>query len=120
MRRHAYALSFALFLLVAAVGCGNPMKRDPANVFPGSDAYVKRVKSFKISPPEAYEIALAKAKAENKMQFLSRRPTVIVKRWYVFSLPQSSGADLQGFHVNGDSGEVKFVSEKKTIPHSKR
>ena len=117
--RHPFATLFVTVLLLSLfAGCG--IKRTPANLFPGSDDYDKRVKSFKITPPEAYQIALDAAKSENKMQFLSRRPTVLVKRWYVFSMPQASGANLQGFHVHGDTGEVKFVSEKKTIPHNKR
>lgn len=118
MRQSKFMIFAAALLLLAVTGCG--IKRAPANVFPGSEDYATRIKGFKISPPEAYELALKKAREENKMQFLSRRPTVVVKRWYVFSLPQASGANLQGFHVHGDTGEVKFVSEKKTIPHSKR
>lgn len=119
MHRNAVML-FLVAIMLFAAGCGNPIKRDPANVFPGSEEYTKRVKSFKVNPAEAYDIAHNAAKAENRMQFLSRRPTAIVKRWYVFSMPQPSGASLQGYHVNGDSGEVKFVSEKKTIAHNKR
>lgn len=109
---------FILFVLAAASGCG--FKRAPGNVYPGSDDYEKRVQSFKISPDEAYALALESARADNKVQFLSRRPTVIVGRWYIFSMPRASGASLQGYHVNGDSGKIKFVSEDKVIQHSRR
>lgn len=107
-------LSLVFAVMLSVLGCG-PIKRQPANVFPGSDAYDKRVAAFKIKPAQAYEIALEAAKTDNRLQFLSRRPTVIVKRWYVFSMPQGSGASLQGYHVNGDSGEVKFMNEKKSV-----
>ncbi len=115
MRHHAFWLFPALVVVLLAAGCGNPIKRDPANVFPGSDAYAKRVQSFKYSPAQAHDIALDKAKQDNNLQFVSRKPTAIVKRWYVFSLPQGSGASLRGYHVNGDTGEVKFMKEEKTI-----
>lgn len=118
MRRYAYWMIAAL-ACIALAGCGNPIKREPANVFPGSPAYDKRVASFKITPQQAYDIARESAQTNNRMQFLSRRPTVIVKRWYVFSMPQGSGASLQGFHVNGDNGQVKFVNEKKTVQNTR-
>ncbi len=120
MRRYSVPVFALIFALLLCLGCGNPIKRPPANVFPGSDEYIKRVDSFKITPPQAYERALAAAQRDNKLQFLSRRPTVIVKRSYVFSMPQPSGASLQGYHVNGDTGKVKFMSENKTIQHSAR
>lgn len=120
MRRSFVWLFPALLVVVMAAGCGNPIKREPANVFPGTESYVKRVDSFKISPSQAYDIALDQARTDNKLQFLSRRPTVVVKRSYVFSMPQPSGASLQGYHVNGDTGAVKFMEEKKTIAHNKR
>ncbi|MCC8189384.1 MAG: hypothetical protein LIP77_01940 [Planctomycetes bacterium] len=118
MQRHLLLVAVFAGLVTLLPGCG--IKRQPANVFPGSDSYIKRVESFKITPTEAYALALDAARSENKMQFLSRRPTVIVKRWYVFSMPQASGANLQGYHVHGDTGEVKFVNDKTVIPHSKR
>ncbi len=102
-----------MFVLVA--GCGNPLKRPPANVFPGSKEYEDRVATFKITPKQAYDIAHEEAVTDNKLQFLSRKPTVVVKRWYVFSMPQGSGAQLQGYHVHGDSGEVRFHAEKRTV-----
>ncbi len=112
--------SFALLASILLAGCGNPLKRPPANVFPGSEEYAKRVETFKISPSQAYDIAHEAAVTDNKMQFLSRRPTVIIKRSYVFSMPQQSGASLRGYHVNGDTGEVKFMEENKSIPHARR
>lgn len=117
-----YAVSTLPLICLAALiaGCGNPIKRDPANVYPGSEQYAKRVESFKITPEQAYEIAHSAAETENKLQFLSRRPTVVAKRWYVFSMPQPSGASLQGYHVNGDTGAVKFEAEKKSVEHTKR
>lgn len=109
----------SLLLLVAAAlfsaGCGNPVKRPPRNVFPGSEPYLARVKEFKISPAQAYEIARGEAETDQRLQFLSARPTVIARRWYVFSMPQGQGASLNGYHVNGDNGDVKFINEKKTV-----
>ena len=120
MFRNFSVLLVMVFICLAASGCRNPVKRAPANAFPGSAEYDKRVSSFKITPNQAYSIAEEEARTDNRMQYLSRRPTVIVKRWYVFSLPRASGADLQGYHVNGDTGAVKFVNDKTVIPHSKR
>lgn len=112
--------ALAVLATIALAGCGNPLKRPPANVFPGSEEYAKRVDTFKISPSEAYSIAHEAASTDNNLQFLSRRPTVIVKRTYVFSMPRQSGASLRGYHVNGDTGAVKFMEEDRIIPHSKR
>ncbi|MCC8109676.1 MAG: hypothetical protein LIQ30_11675 [Planctomycetes bacterium] len=102
-------------LAVLITGCGNPIKRPPANVFPGSKEYEDRIATFKITPKQAYDIAHEEAVTDNKLQFLSRKPTVVVKRWYVFSMPQGSGASLQGYHVHGDTGEVRFHAEKRTV-----
>ncbi len=110
---------FAAAALCMLVGCGNPLKRDPNNVFPGSAEYDRRIAAFKYSPSEAYEIAHETAEEDNKLQFLSKKPTVISGRWYVFSMPQGSGAELQGYHVNGDNGNVKFVSQRRTVTAAK-
>lgn len=111
-------LGICLSLCCAAfTGCG--IKRPPQNPFPGSEEYDDRIATFRISPGEAYEIAREEAEYDNKLQFLSKRPTVINKRWYVFSMPQASGASLQGYHVHGDTGEVKFVSEKRTVTNTR-
>ncbi len=106
-----------VFVLAAVLfcGCGNPLKRPAANVFPGSAEYETRVADLKISPEEAYEIAYAQAKKEGKLQFLSRRPTVLAKRTYVFSMPQPSGASLHGYHVDGRRGTVRFVTDKTVV-----
>ncbi|MDR2392012.1 MAG: hypothetical protein LBE84_10095 [Planctomycetota bacterium] len=105
-------LAFPVILLALILsGC----RRPPANVFPGTSPYEERVAKLKINPVEAYEIALKQAKTDNRVQFVSRRPTVLVKNWYVFSLPQDSGASLQGYHVNGNTGEVKYMGEKKSV-----
>ncbi len=101
--------------LVLLIGCGNPLKRDPTHVFPGSAEYDRRVSAFKFTAREAYEIAHDAAEEENRLQYLSKKPTVIAGRWYVFSMPQGTGAELQGYHVNGDSGDVKFVNQKRTV-----
>ncbi|MDR1535919.1 MAG: hypothetical protein LBU64_12640 [Planctomycetota bacterium] len=101
--------------LVAAVFVFAGCRRPPANAFPGTSAYEERVAKLKIGPAEAYRLAREQAETDNRIQFVSRRPTVLVKRWYVFSLPQASGASLQGYHVNGDTGEVKYAGEKKSV-----
>jgi hypothetical protein len=115
--RRTYWVSLAAVVVALGVfaGCGNPLKRDSANVFPGSEAYEKRIKSFDLDPVEAYEIALEQAEEDNRLQFLSKRPTVVVKRWYVFSMPQASGASLKGYHVNGDSGKVRYVGDSRVV-----
>lgn len=120
MRLHLVCAMVVFASLFIVAGCGSPLKRPPANVFPGSEEYSKRIADFKISPDKAYKLAHEQAKKENRLQFLSRKPTVVVKRWYVFSMPQASGASLDGYHVNGDTGEVKFVNNDKTVPHTKR
>ena len=101
-----------------ALGCGNPLHRDPANVYPGSSAYDKRVETFKVTPSQAYKLAYEQARDDEQLQYLSRKPTVVVKRSYVFSVPLASGANLQGYHVNGDNGMVTFFKERKTIPQT--
>jgi hypothetical protein len=97
--------------LFPAAGC----RRAPENAFPGTAYYEERVGKLKISPAEAYNLALEQARTDNRVQFVSRRPTVLAKRWYVFSLPQASGASLQGYHVNGETGEVKYQGEKRSV-----
>lgn len=105
--------AFAVLALAVLSGCG--IRRPPAYVFPGSQYYADRVEKFKISPDEAYDIALEEAQSDNKLQFLSKRPTVATRDSYVFSMPQGTGASLNGYHVNGKTGKVHFVSEKKVV-----
>lgn len=117
MRRVKRALfglaAAAVFLSVA--GCGNPLSRPPQSVFPGSEFYASRIATFKLTPEQAYDVAHEAALTDNKLQFLSKRPTVVHKRWYVFSMPQASGATLKGYHVNGDTGEVRFFTKEQTV-----
>ncbi len=115
MRRTGFLLCIATLAAAAFIGCGNPLKRPPANVFPGSEEYAKRVSELKISPEEAYSIARRAARKDGKLQFLSRRPTVLLKRTYVFSMPQGTGASLHGYHVDGDKGTVTFETNKKVV-----
>ncbi len=114
LRKCLFVCVFAL-AAAAAGGCGNPLKRPPDNVFPGSREYEERVAKLKITPEEAYDIARAAAVKEGKLPFLSRRPTVVTKRTYVFSMPQPSGASLNGYHVDGNRGRVKFVTDKTVV-----
>lgn len=114
-----YAMLVICVLGIGASLCGCGIKRPPQNAFPGSEEYEARVATFKVSPREAYEIAREEAEYDNKLQFLSKRPTVLNKRWYVFSMPQGSGASLQGYHVHGDTGQVKFFSQKRTVTNTR-
>ena len=107
-----------LLVFLVSSGCG--MQRAPANAFPGTGTYTSRVESFKISPKEAHRIAYEAGKRDGQLQYISRTPTVILKRWYVFSIPKPTDATIQGYHVNGDTGEVKFVNEKRAITNPGR
>ncbi len=115
MRRICLLLCVVALAAAPLSGCGNPIKRPPSNVFPGSPEYAERVSKLKISPEEAYDIAHRAAKKEGRLPFLSRRPTVIASRTYVFSMPQPSGASLNGYHVDGNKGTVRFVTDKTVV-----
>lgn len=115
MLKTLWLMAGIMVLGVLAAGCGNPLKRPPKDVFPGSEEYETRIAAFKITPSQAYDIAHEAALTDHKLQFLSKRPTVVHGRWYVFSMPQASGASLNGYHVHGDSGEVRFDSKKETV-----
>lgn len=116
MRKSWWLVGCMLVLAVfGSSGCGNPLKRPPQAAFPGSEDYTSRIATFKITPEQAYNIAHDEAQTDHKLQFLSKKPTVVFKRWYVFSMPQASGASLNGYHVHGDTGEVKFSTQKKTV-----
>lgn len=108
----------ALGLLFSA-GCGNPIKRPPQSVFPGSEEYATRIADFKVTPEQAYTIAHEEALTDHKLQFVSKKPTAVYKRWYIFSMPQATGANLHGYHVHGDTGEVKFFSKDQTVTNSR-
>lgn len=109
----------SMLLTLCLVGCGNPLSRPPQSVFPGSEYYQSRIDTFKITPQQAYRAAQEAAETDRKLQFLSRQPTVVYKRWYVFSMPQATGANLKGYHVNGDTGEVKFFSKNQTVTNTR-
>lgn len=105
-----------LVALLAVAGCG--IKRDPNNVFPGSPAYDRRVEKLRLTPDEAAKLAYRKAKEDDQLQFVSRKPIAIVKNSYIFGMPQASGANLQGYQVDGNTGKVSFNKEKKQITHT--
>ncbi len=115
MRRFGLILCVMTLAAAGLSGCGNPLKRPPANVFPGSEAYEKRVAELKLSPQEAHDIAYGAARKDGRLHLMSRRPTVILKKTYVFSMPLASGASLNGYHVDGDKGTVRYVSDKKVV-----
>ncbi len=115
MRSLRLLLCLLVLAAVVAPGCGNPIKRPPSNVFPGSRDYEDRVSKLKLSSEEAYEIAHEAAVREGKLPFLSRKPTVVAGRTYVFSMPQPSGASLNGYHVDGNKGTVRFVTDKTVV-----
>ncbi len=117
MRFSGKAACILLLALLTTPGC---LSRPPSNVFPGTKDYATRVKTLKITPDQAYRIAYEQASADGQLHYISRQPTVLAKHWYVFSVPLPSGANLQGYHVNGDNGEVKFISEKKIVSHTVR
>lgn len=102
----------ATLLGVSSGGCG---KTEKINAFPGTDEYYERVDSFHYTPEEAYELARETAEKDRRLQFLSKQPTAIRRRWYIFSFIQMSGASLQGYHVNGDTGEVIFFGQDRVI-----
>ncbi len=115
MRRLGLLFCVLTLALAGLSGCGNPLKRPPANVFPGSGDYEKRVAELEISPEEAHSIAYGAARKDGRLHLISRRPTVIAKKTYVFSMPQATGASLNGYHVDGNRGTVKYVGDKKTV-----
>ncbi len=115
MRRLCLLFCALALVLVCLPGCRNPMKRPPANAFPGSGEYEKRVAELKISPEEAHSIAYDAARKDGRLHLISRRPTVIARKTYVFSMPQASGASLNGYHVDGNKGTVRYVGDKTTV-----
>ncbi len=57
----------ACLLSVAGVGFVGCLKRPPANVYPGSEAYVNRTKEMKITSSQAYQIAREAAEADGQL-----------------------------------------------------
>ena len=107
-----------LTALLAAAGCGvkNPVKRAPKNVFYGTREFDERAAKLSISPDQAVRLAMEKARiderarGEQRQQYISRHPTFLHERIYVFSMSRPDGASLKGYHVDGDSGLAQFYT----------
>lgn len=107
-------------LAVAAAGCPNPVKREAYNVFPGQPGYDKRVADFNLDPEHAHQRAMAAARRDGRPEYVSLRPTVIHGRKYVFSIPVGDGANLKGYHVDGDTAEVLFYKKDEVVKLKKK
>lgn len=112
MKKLLLTAAAATLLGISSGGCG---KSEKLNAFPGTEEYFARVDSFHYTEEEAYELAREQAEKDRRLQFLSKKPTAIRRRWYIFSFIQVSGASLQGYHVNGDTGEVVFFNQDRVI-----
>ena len=106
------ALLTALGLI--ASGCWNPMRRPPQNVFYGTREFDERAATLAHSKEQAFRFALEMARTdeqyrgEERLQYVSRQPTMLHGKIYVFSIARPDGASLKGYHVNGESGETLF------------
>lgn len=113
-----FYLSCCLLLVCGITGCSNPipnpLKKEPY-AWPGTRGYQERLQTFRVSPQQAFKLAWDSAKARKLTQFVSRTPTVIINREYVFSVPRGSGASLHGFYVHGDKGRVRYVETERTL-----
>ena len=98
-----------LMLLAAALtGCRIIPKREPHTVFPGTSAWDKRLASLNIDPIQARQRAWDAAREDGRTQYVGRYPTVVYGKEYVFSEPVADGANLKGYHVNGNTSVVRF------------
>ena len=104
----AVALCMALF-----AGCGR--KKVGKTVFPGTPEYGNRAATLRINERDARERALRTAREQGREYEISSRPTALYERNYVFSQPASNGAELKGYHVDGDTGEVRYWTKSKVV-----
>ena len=110
--------SSALLLLAALAlpGCPRVLpKRDPHTVFPGQPAWDRRVASFNLDPMQARQRAWDAAREDGRTQYVGRYPTVVYGQHYVFSEPQPEGANLKGYHVDGQTSAVRFWKNDQQV-----
>ena len=69
-----------------------------------SPSYDQAIRSFRIRPSQAVELLNA-AFHETAMEQL---PAAVVGRWYLFSFPVHRAILLNGYYVNGDTGQVEY------------
>ena len=112
--KHAMRWSLLAVAACAALsaGCGNRVGK---TVFPGTPEYENRARTLQVSERQAREYALQAARQQGREHEVSQRPTALYERKYVFGEPMSVGADLQGYHVDGDSGAVDYWRKSKVV-----
>jgi len=84
-------------------------------VFPGTPEYDNRARTFQVGERQARERALQEAQRQGRDHVVSQRPTALYERQYVFSEPAAQGAELRGYHVDGDSGVVRYYEKSKVV-----
>ena len=95
-------------LVTAVVGCCPQKLPDGTPVaWPGTGSYKATVKSFAVSPADAYGIAHEAAVARGQ-EALSERPLLIVGGAYLFSTPNPRGVWLTGYYVDGQAGSIEY------------
>lgn len=72
-----------------------------------------RVRSFRIKPKEASRIA--NMACDHLGHLIGEDPNFLVGRWYCFGMKARIGAPLEGYYVNGDTGQVEYRDSEKQL-----
>jgi len=130
MKRRVFNILSAVSLVLALVGCsGRPAASEsPCHgnriFYRGTNAYYRQVRTFKITLKQADGIARDFGRKELGLgpddAIYYGVPLIVVGCDYVFSFPPIKGRiALNGYYVNGFSGDVRRVRSDKLLPRSR-
>jgi hypothetical protein len=124
--------------ILSTAGCASGPLRIPATgeevLLPKTAAYDERVRSFRLTPTEAGERVYPAQHGEDVRAGRATEspatraarpgawkgppagPTAVVNRSYVFSFPYDEGARLDGWYIDGDTGEARY-RDRESFPY---
>ena len=99
------AAAAVLWGVLLCTGCASPQV-----VYPGTNAFARRVETFALSPDEAHRLVFQSTGSPSRLG-------AAIDRWYLFNQPQKAWLDLGGYYVSGDTGAVEYrTSGARLVP----
>lgn len=93
---------------VVLMQCANDTRKDENIILrPGNKEYEKVSKTFRISIEEAHKLLISKTR-DRKEKYFDPTPYIVSDYYFFMTEPLKVGLNLQGYYVNGNTGEIQF------------
>lgn len=83
-------------------------------LWPGTSAYYEKVSTLALSPAAAFSVLVEKI-AQHPARFVDRTPIFLLGSQYFFTEPSKTEIRLQGFYVDGYTGQIEYRISDKAV-----